>query len=222
MEEIDLRDFWDLIKSKILLIINCTLLFAIMGLVYLAFINVPKYRSTASIVLASDSGAITTSDLTINKNLVQTYSEIVKSRKVIDQVINNLNLDLSYEQLVKNITVSSVSNTDVIKISVSSEEATDAAKITNSVSESFISEVSSIYNMNNVKVLDTATTPKEPYNVNYIKTVGIAAIGGLVFSFVIIFLIYYFDNTIKSPEQVETKTGLPILGRVPLHKKGGK
>lgn len=225
MEEIDLRDFWELIKSKVLLIINCTLIFAIAGLVFLAFINVPKYRSTTSIVLASNSGAnntITTSDVTINKNLVQTYSEIVKSRKVIEIAINNLGLNTTYEALVKNVSVSSVSNTEIIKISVSDVNGNTATRITNSIAEAFIGEVSSIYNMTNVKVLDAASTPSSPYNVNYIKTVGISIVAGIIFSLVIIFLIFYFDNTIKSPEQVETKTGLPVLGRIPLHKKGGK
>lgn len=223
MEEIDLRDFWDLIKSKILLIINCTLVFAICGLVYLAFINVPKYKSTTSIVLASNSSdGVTTSDLTINKNLVQTYSEIVRSRKVIEKAINDLGLDVTYSTLVKNVSVSSVSNTEIIKISVSDINANNATKITNSIAEVFIDEVSGLYNMTNVKVLDSASTPVNPYNVNYVKTIGISVIAGLIFSFVIIFLIYYFDNTIKSPEQVESKIGLPILGRIPLYKKGGK
>ena len=225
MEEIDLRDFWELIKSKVLLIINCTLVFAIAGLVYLAFLNVPMYRSSTSIVLASNSGAnntITTSDVTINKNLVQTYSEIVKSRKVIENVINNLGLNYSYEGLVKNVSVSAISNTEIIKVSVSDVNASTAARITNNIANVFIDEVSSIYNMTNVKVLDEASIPTAPYNVNYIKTIGISIIAGIIFSLIIIFLIFYFDNTIKSPEQVETKTGLPVLGRIPLHKKGGK
>ena len=227
MEEIDLRDFFELIKKRYAIIIISILLFCIGGFLYLEFLNVPKYRSSASIVLTSNSGVnatITTNDVTINKNLVQTYSEIVKSRKVIENVIDILGMKLDFEDLVKTIEVTSVSNTEIIKISVVNTNPDTASIIANAVADSFTKEVSDIYNVANVRILDRANIPTEPYNVNYIKTEVIMFALGLIVSILIIFMMYYFDNTIKSAEQVETKLGLPILGRIPLSKdkNGGK
>ena len=227
MEEIDLRDFFELIKKSYLMIIISIILFCVGGFLFLKFINIPKYKSTASIVLTSNSGVnetITTSDVTINKNLIQTYSEIVKSRKVIENVINKLGMRISYEDMVKNIEVSSLSNTEIIKISVSNVDPETASTITNEVAETFTNEVSDIYKVANVRILDRANVPAEPYNVNYIKTEVIMFALGTLVSVFIIFLMYYFDNTIKSAEQVEARLGLPILGRIPLSKEknGGK
>ena len=227
MEEIDIRDLFDLIKKKIYIIIIIIIIFCVNGFIYMKFINIPKYKSSASIVLTSNSvnnTTFTTNDLTINKNMVQTYSEIVKSRKVVESVIKALNINLDYDDLVKKIEVSSVSNTEIIKISVVSSNPSNATIIANSLANTFVLEVSDIYNMTNVKILDGANIPLEPYNVNYLKMELIMFALGLVVSLILITLIYYFDNTIKSPEQVENKLGLPILGRIPFNKEknGGK
>ena len=45
---------------------------------------------------------------------------------------------------------------------------------------------------------------------------------GLVLAAGILFIIFYFDRTIKSVEQVEQKLKLPILGSVQEIDKGGK
>ena len=133
-------------------------------------------------------------------------------------------MTISYENLVKHIEVSSISNTEIIKISVSNTDPVVASTITNAVAESFTNEVTDIYKVANVRILDRANIPEKPYNVNYIQTELIMFVLGLLSSVFIIFLMYYFDNTIKSAEQVEAKLGLPILGRIPLSKEksGGK
>jgi len=225
MEDVDIRELLDVIKSKLLFIIILTNVIIICGTAYLKFIKVPEFKSSTTIVLASNSGetsSITTSDVTINKNLVSTYSQIAKSRRVLDPVINSLGLNLSYEELAKKITVSEVGDTEIIQISVVDTDANIAMQITNEMAKSFTEEVSDIYNMKNIKVLDVATTSDKPYNIDYIKQFVISFAIGLGLSLLIVFMIYFFDNTLKTPEQVETKIGLPILGRIPLQKGSKK
>ena len=88
------------------------------------------YTASTTLVLATSSGentqdatnSITTTDVTLNSKLVSTYSELVKSKKVLRKVISNLNIDVKEESLRKNITVSSVKDTELIEITVSNEE----------------------------------------------------------------------------------------------------
>ncbi len=54
------------------------------------------------------------------------------------------------------------------------------------------------------------------------KQSAIFLIAGLVLGCAIVFVIYYFDRTVKTTEQVELKIGLPILGTVQDIKKGRK
>lgn len=222
MEEIDLRELFQFIKSKIGMIISITATVCIIGCIYGLFIQKPMYKSYTTVILNSSDSTLTQSDLTLNKNLVDTYAEVVKSRKVLEQVIKELNLDMSYEQLASKITVSSLKNTEIIKVTVATDNAKESKEIANSTAKYFTEIVQDLYNMNNVDVLDEAIIANSPYNINVLKQSIIYFAVGLVLALGIVFLIYYFDRTIKSIEQVEQKIKLPILGSVQEMSEGGK
>lgn len=222
METIDVKEMLDYFKSKISLIILITVIVGITGCIYGIFIQVPVYKSSSSIILVSDTSELTYNDVSLNKNLVSTYSEIIKSKKVLNQVSNNLGLNYSYDKLYKSIEVTSVTNTEIIKITVSDTDKKMAAKIANETAEVFAKEIPELYSISNVNVLDKAEEASLPSNINVLKQSAIFLIAGLVLGCAIVFIIYYFDRTIKTTEQVETKIGLPILGTVQNIKKGRK
>ena len=64
-------------------------------------------------------------------------------------------------------------------------------------------------------------TKSKRYNseVEYIKDNLIFIAIGLVISGGVIFLIYYFDTTIKTSEEIENKLGLTVMGIVPKVEK---
>lgn len=222
MEEIDLKELFTFVKSKIGLLIVITVGVCLIGCIYGLFIQKPMYSSYTTVILSSQESTITQSDITLNKNLVDTYAEIVKSRRVLSQVIDELDLDLSYEQLKGKLSVTAVNNTEIIKISVNDLDAIKAKNIANVTANYFTNEVVDLYNMNNVDILDEAIESNAPYNINVPKQIIIYFMLGFVLAAGILFVIYYFDRTIKSVEQVEQKIKLPILGSVQEYNKGVK
>lgn len=222
MEEIDISEVSLYFKSKVALIIGITLLIVILGNLYAMFLRVPVYKSSSTIVIASNdtNSANMQADITVNQKLVGTYKEIVTSRSVVEQVIKDLDLKYSYEELSSNILVEAVQNTEVLKISVLDKSAELAPKITSMLSEVFKEEVMEIYNLKNVKVLDSASTPTGADNVNFVKDEIIYFGLGMIASFMLVFIMFYFDKNIRSVEQVESRLGLPILGTIPVY--GGK
>lgn len=222
MEEIDISEVLLYFKSKVALIIGITLLIVILGNLYAMFLRVPVYKSSSTIVIASNdtNSANMQADITVNQKLVGTYKEIVTSRSVVEQVIKDLDLKYSYEELSSNILVAAVQNTEVLKISVLDKNAELAPKITSMLSEVFKEEVMEIYNLKNVKVLDSASTPTGADNVNFVKDEIIYFGLGMIASFMLVFIMFYFDKNIRSVEQVESRLGLPILGTIPVY--GGK
>ena len=226
MEEIDLKELFDFIKNKLGLLIVITVGICLLGCIYSLFIQKPMYKSYTTIILGgnetTNSQTITQSDITLNKNLVDTYAEIVKSRRVLDQVIDELDLEETYEILSNKISVSAVNNTEIIKITVNDRDPIKAKNIANVTANFFSKEVVKLYNMNNVNVLDEANETDKPYNINVSKQVIIYFFIGFIIALSILFVIFYFDRTIKSVEQVEQKIKLPILGSVEEFQKGGK
>ena len=222
METFDIKEMLDYFKGKISTIILITAVVGIIGCVYGLFIQVPVYKSSAKIVLISDSSEMTNNEISLNKNLVGTYTEIIKSKRVLNQVIDNLGLDYSYSKLHGSIEVSSVTNTEVIVITVTDTDKTLAKDITNEIAEVFEKEIPELYNISNVNILDTAEEAGAPANISVAKQSILFVMVGLVLGLGLVFVLYYFDRTVKTVEQVETKIGIPVLGTVQDFNKGAK
>ena len=226
MEEINIIRLLDYFKHKIKEIIFITICISIIIFVFKAFIQKPLYQSYTTVILGGSekekNDALTQNDVNLNKNLVDTYAEVVKSRRVLEQVISNLKLNLSYEGLERKISVTSVNNTEIIKIIVIDENNEVAKIIADTTADYFSKEITELYKLNNVNILDKAVISNKPFNINYKKILIMSIIIGLTVSLVIIFIIYYFDRTIKSVEMVEKITELPIIGTVQETRKKGK
>ena len=220
MEEINLKEVYSYFKAKILWILLAIVIIVIIGNVYTIITRVPMYQSNTTIVLVGESKKeYSQSDSLLNQNLIGTYSEIITSRKVLQQVIDNLKLKTTVDELSSNITTSSVEDTEIIRITVNNERKKQAAEIADEVAEVFSDEIQDIYNLENVAIIDKAEVANSPYNINYVKDNIIYLVIGIVLSFGVVFVMYYFDTTIKSSEVVEEKLGLTVIGIVPKEDK---
>ncbi len=220
MEEINLKEVYSYFKSRLLWMILAIVVIVIIGNVYTILTRVPMYQSNTTIVLVGESKKeYSQTDSQLNQNLIGTYSEIITSRKVLQQVIDNLKLKMTVDELSQNITTSSVEDTEIIRITVNNEKKKMAAEIANEVADVFSDEIQDIYNLENVAIIDKAEEADEPYNINYVKDNVIYLMIGIVLSFGVVFVMYYFDTTIKSSETVEEKLGLTVIGIVPKESK---
>ena len=223
MEELDLKELFSIFWNKKAQIILLTLIFMVIGIIYTVGFTTPMYSSSTTLVLASSGNTetntnttITSTDITINSKLVSTYSELVKSKNVLRQVISNLGINVNEETLRNNVSVSSVKDTELIEITVKSENPTYAAQIANEIAKVFTEKVKEIYNINNVQVVDEAEASTLPSNINHTKDVVIFAFIGLVVAIAYVLIANMLDTTIKSPEDIEKGFGIPVLVSIPL------
>lgn len=220
MEEINLKEVYSYFKSRLLWMLLAIVVIVIIGNVYTILTRVPMYQSNTTIVLVGESKKeYSQTDSQLNQNLIGTYSEIITSRKVLQQVIDNLKLKMTVDELSQNITTSSVEDTEIIRITVNNEKKKMAVKIADEVASVFSEEIQDIYNLENVAIIDKAEEADAPYNINYVKDNVIYLMIGVVLSFGVVFVMYYFDTTIKSSEIVEEKLGLTVIGIVPKESK---
>ena len=235
MEELDLKELFSLFLSKIFQIILIVIITTGIGVIYTFGFTTPKYSSSTTLVLTGSeqskendgTNSITTTDVTLNSKLVSTYSELVKSSKVLRQVISNLGIDVNEEELRKNVSVKSVEDTEVIKITVTNENAAYSAKIANEIAKIFSNMVSEIYNINNIYIVDDAEVSNTPSNIHHSKDVVIFGFLGIVIAVMYVLIANMLDTTIKTPEDIEKGVGLPVLVTIPYIEnfgveKGGK
>lgn len=232
-EELDLKDIFNIFWTKKWFLVIAVILGAIIGAIYSMYIIVPKYSSSTTMLLSKPVSivdgqvvqeSINQNDIALNQKLITTYEEIIKSRSIINMVISNLQLDMTYEQLIKCIKVVSVKNTDVMKVTVTTVDKEISAQIANEIAKVFMSEIVKFYRIQNISIVDVAQIKDEPVNVNLIKDTAVFSMAFLVLAMIIVFLMYYFDVTIKTSEDIEKALGVPVLSVIPKHndKDGGK
>lgn len=215
MEEINLRDLLSYLKKRLILFIVTVLFVVSAGTIYSVFILRPEYKVQATVILSSDKSKNTVqSEINANKNLIDTYTEVVKSHRVLDRVKDEMRIDDTYEQLVKKVTVASLKDTEIISISVVDRDKNHSYSLANKIADTFTNEIGQIYNDKSVNVLDRAVEPQKPHNVDLVKQEAIYAAAGIVLATAVIFLMFYFDRTIKTTEQIEQLFKLPIYGKV--------
>ena len=220
MEEIDLKELFDIFWNKRILILSVVIIFMIIGAIYTFSFTTPMYSSSTTLVLVmasttSGTSSIAIDDVNLNSELVSTYSVIVTSNDVLGEVISNLGIDENENQLKSNVSVSTVDDTEVIEITVKHENAVYAAKIANEIAEVFSEKIKKIYNMDNVYILDEAEVSSSPSNLNYSRDIIVFALIGLVVVMAYVFIINLLDDTIKSSDEIEKKYGLYVLVSIP-------
>lgn len=216
--EIDLREIFGMLKKRWLMIFSIMAVAVIATGIISFFVMTPIYESSSTLLVnykQNQETVMTYNDLTMSQKLVNTYSEIIKSRSVAEAVLQKLDLDLTPDQLSSKITVSKVSDTEIIRVKVQDEDPAMAALIANTVSEAFKKEVKSIMTVDNVSTIDTAVAPENPVKPNKLMNIAIAGVLGVMVSVGLVFVLEFLDRTYKTPTDVERHLGLPIIGAIP-------
>ena len=217
MEEINLKDFWNYYKKYLLIVLLVVSISIVSIFIYDKVIKTPRYSTNTTVVLAKDSNdgneTISGADVTLNQKLVSTYSEIIKSRLVLSQVISDLNLDYSVEKLQKDISVQAITNTEILKITVTNDDPNLASEIANSIAEVFNKEIIKIYKISNVSIIDRALIPEKPSNNHLVRDIALAAILSFAAASGVIFVIFYFDDTLRNVNEIEDNN-VPVVAKV--------
>lgn len=236
MEELDLKELFNIFWSRKVYIALITIIFILMGIVYTLTMVTPKYKSTTKLILAKietttekNKDSITQADVTLNQKLLPTYSALVKTQSVLRPVIQNLNIDdITETKVEKNISIRLVDDSEILEITITNESPEYAALIANEVAKVFTEQVGEIYGINNVSIVQKAEVPNAPYNINHTKDVVIFAFIGIVVAAVYVLVANMLDTTIKTSEDIDKHTKLTVLAEIPLYeseitvKKGGR
>ncbi|MFL0268823.1 YveK family protein [Candidatus Clostridium radicumherbarum] len=219
----ELIEYLNILKKRWTLIVVITLAAALISGIVSYFIIKPTYKADISVIIqketstdASKSPSMSYNDVMMYQQLVKTYSEFVKSRTVAEDVIQNLNLKLSTDQLQNMVTAAPQGTTEFLTITVKSKDPKQAMDIANQLAVSLKDVSKNVTKSDNVGILDKAQLPISPDSPKTKLNIAIAFLLGLMVSVGVVFLIEYLDNTIKTSEDVEKLIGIPVIGTIPF------
>ena len=224
--EVSLKEIFFELKQNWVVMTVSSLLLASIVFFYTSVFVTPKYQSTSELYVLSKSTSITAfSDIQIGTYLTRDYVEVVSDRPVLDKVIENLKLDITYKQLGRMISVTNPQNTRIIEITVTDSDPKRAKEIADEmadVSSAFIAEKMDQQSPN---VLHYSYSDGGIVSPNIGKSTILGAVVGFSLAMIILILKYLLSDTIMSADDVERKLGLSVLGMIPMEnntKKEGR
>lgn len=218
---IDLMDLFQVVFKKLHLVLLAGIIAALVAVLVTKLFMTPVYTSTTKMYVLSKqdaNSAVTSSDLQAGSQLTKDYMELIKSRSVMEQVISQLQLDMSVDKLSGEITVSNTADTRILSISVENESPKLAKEIADAVRESASVQITQITDADAdaVNMVEEGNLPKDPTSPNTMKNAMLGGILGIFLALGAIVLIYILDDTIKTPDDVERYLGLTVLTSIPI------
>lgn len=217
--ELDLKDYLKIIRKRLWLILAIVVISCVAtGLVSYLMLT-PQYQASTKLIVnkpneSAGVNALNINDVNLNIKIIDTYKEVIKTTHIMEMVANeNPQFQMTAEQLIGKVTVSSVNNTQVMTLAVQDPSYEKAVSIVNAVSHIFQREISNIMKVDNVSILTEAKlspvpapiSPKPKLNLALSFIVSLMAAMGLAF------LLEYLDDTVKSEADIEQLLGIPTL-----------
>ena len=221
MEEqvISVSEIIDAVKKRWKIIVLTTVLATVVSGIFSFFVISPTYEASTKIFIGkegAESEGYNSSDISMYQNLIKTYSELIKTKDLVNKAIDNSEYDLSVNSVLNGITVNTLTGTQILQISYQSKSPSIAKNMLESITNEFITKAEELVPNGNVKILESVELPKNPVAPNKTMNIAIAFILGMMVGFGIVFLLEYLDNTYKNKEQLEKELDIPVLGVIPM------
>ena len=217
---ITLGDFGKIFLNRWWIIAVASVLSIILSFAAVRVTFTPKYVSTATLYILKQQNETTSassaeSNFSLALDVVNDCTHLLKSHAVLDEVIEKLNLNITYEELSKQISTSNPEETRILEVNVESSSPEKAKKIVDCLCEIGEKKIDSAMGFHQVNLYEYGVIDNEPSNkvsVLIYLLIGIA-VAVLVYSlFVVIFI---FDDNMRSDEDINKYLGLSVLGNIP-------
>lgn len=224
-QQIDLMELLFVLRRKIVLIIICALAVGAMSFTYTMVYITPMYQASIRMIVNSKRDAytdLTIRDVTSAEGLVATYATIIKSNRVMDQVIETLHLDMSWNQLNNMVAVNPVDNTPVMNIVVTGPDANLARRIVTTIAEVAPEIIVDAVEAGSCKVVSDPYCSGTPVSPNVKQNTAIGVVAGAVLCAGYSIMMHLMNDSIQSEDQLEGFANVPVLSAIPLVEGSGR
>ncbi len=216
--EIDLMELFHVLVKNAWALILCLVLGAAVAFGGTKLFITPQYEATSMIYILSKSTSISSYlDVQLGQQLTVDFETLATTRTVVETVINELELDTTYEQLSNDVTVENPSGTQILKIKVQNPDPVLAKDISNAMSEATANRIAEVMMTDKPTIADVAVTPEHPVSPSTAKNTVIGGILGLLAAAAFVSIRALMDDTIVDKDDVTKYLGLTTLASIPLN-----
>ena len=223
--EIDLMEIFGLMMHRLWLIILCAVAAGAVGYAGSKFVLTEKFESTTRIYVLNrqNDDTLTYTDVQLGTQLTKDFREIIKSRYVLEQVIDICGLADTSAGLASRVSVDTQSDTRIVTITVTDTDPAMAQYIANELREAAAERIKNVMDIQAVNVVDEANLPTSPSAPSVKKWTAIGFLLGAFLCMAVVLVTFLLDDTIKTSDDIEKYLGLSTLGMIPIREeKEGK
>ena len=217
--ELDFKKIISALLTNLRVIAGVTLFCAVAAFLFSTFCVTPVYTSQTllhvSNIAEKKTAIVTTSDVQVSRDLLDTCVVILNSRTVLDKVAEQSGLDYKAADIKGMISAESVSGTEIFKISVTHTEPNEAQIIAETITQIAPGEIKRVLNGGTVSVIDYATLPLSPSAPNILRNTILGGLLGAVLSILVFLVVEAMDSTVRDEEILEEEFDIPIIGMIP-------
>lgn len=215
-DEIDLLGLLLAYKRKLWLIVLVALFGGVLAGLFSKFVLIPQYNSSAMLYVLSKETTLTSlADLQIGSQLSKDYSVIIRTRPVLQEVVDKLELDMTYKQLREKLKITNDSDTRILTLTITDPDPELAKLIVDQVANSASDYIGDIMEMIPPKLIEDGEIPLYPVSPNNKRNVILGAMAGIILVCGIITVGVLLDDTVKTEDDVERYLGLTVLASIP-------
>ena len=224
-KEINIQELIEVILRRWWLVVAMVIVFGASFFAYNKYMVEEQFTSYGSVYVSNKAQQVITSytdnntanlyDLTTSNMLVDTYKAILSTNNFFEIVKKNTDIPYTIDSLKTMVSYDSIDETGIIQVYATAFSPKEAQKLCAAVLEYANHAIMDIVEAGSVKTIDDATLPKGHSYPNVTRNTLLGMILGGLLACAIILLIYYFDVKIKSVEEIESRTGIVVLGTIP-------
>ncbi len=236
-DTIDLLKLFKVLINKLWLLIIVAVLFAVASYSVTKTMIKPEYEATSKLYVFNksdfgSSGAVSSSDISTSKVLVNTYIVVLQSDSVLGQVVDTISEYQGKEgfeylgtepyttkQLRGMISAGSINNTESFSVTVTANDPYEAKFINDAILYFLPDEIIRVVKAGAVEIIDKASIPTAPSSPSVMKNTVLGGFVGGVLTAAIIVVMALFDNVIHTEEDLTSEfPDISVVGVIPDYK----
>ncbi len=209
IEENDMKESLLFLLHKLWLIGIIGILFAVCTGLIQIYLLTPVYTSTARIYLSDQprNSVMTLIDQGTGSQQLEDYIDLVTERAVMDQVIRELKLDLSPDELAQKVTVDMSHKSWILEINVVYSNPAMAKKIVDLVAKISLEQLVHEVDTKRITIVEEGNLPTVPVIPDLRKKVVLGAVSGILFAIVFLAPGHLSSKSVQNIEYIEQYLG---------------
>ena len=224
MEEIDfkIQDLFIILRNRWKVVVGIATAITLFVGVISFFVIKPVYEVNTKVFIGKEEAKdadYNNNDIQMYQKLLKTYSELMKTKDLIGNAINEKNLDITPAEVIDALVIIPRTDTQILDISYKSNDNVLAKQVSVAVVDMLIKESKELIPNGMVKVIETPQLPQNPVSPNKEKNIALACLVGLIIGMGIALVMEFMDDTFKTKEQTEKVMEIPVIGMIPCGEK---